>query len=498
MNKVKYIWDQKPIRFGNRLAKNLRFNLLSFFLLLSFQTGAQQIIWEKYWPNIKGEFDEVVQGDSGFYFGVGNLEVIHHYTLAAPFRDTLVGVIVVKMNQDGDTVWCKKVADNPGNKPTTWIKANDNGTLTVVYRTGAWVSEYRLINMAQSTGANFALTTIPETYWYAKDFGTDMEGNIYILGQREKFGIPNQYEMVCVKVNADGSIGYINGYSPNNFPTSAAQYIEPMPGGKMRMSGNKGKTIVAYELNADGSVADYKEYLDNPYNYVQQDGAYVQQSDSGHFLVSVNRFSGTSTPNIKSLVRKVDSNGNVIWGGVKSYGGEMPIPTLDGGYLRTKGLNGQTLYQRYGGDSSLIWEVNTTNTMIPGNKGINGILYLQDNDGIGFGSVLSSGQKPYISKFGNVGYPVDPTDPVPPVVGVKELKKKAEISYAVPNPTTGIFHVLGMGSGHFRMVDAQGRTVMEAQHKGGDAIDVSALPCGVYTYTLVTKGSRTEGRVVRE
>jgi hypothetical protein len=501
MNKVKYIWDQRPIRFGNRLAKNLRFNLLSFFLLLSFQTGAQQIIWEKYWPNIKGEFDEVVQGDSGFYFGVGNLEVIHHYTLAAPFRDTLVGVIVVKMNQDGDTVWCKKVADNPGNKPTTWIKANDNGTLTVVYRTGAWVSEYRLINMAQSTGANFALTTIPETYWYAKDFGTDMEGNIYILGQREKFGIPNQYEMVCVKVNADGSIGYINGYSPNNFPTSAAQYIEPMPGGKMRMSGNKGKTIVAYELNADGSVADYKEYLDNPYNYVQQDGAYVQQSDSGHFLVSVRKWSGLA--NYKFGVAKMDGQQNTVWSYRKPGIFDFPFPTLDGGFVgqRFSDQFNEIYLERIGNDSSIIWSLDINqNSTVPGRKG-GKLMYLGDNNGLIYGAVVPAqggNLIAYLCMVGNVGYPVDPTNPIPPVLGTKEERRKTTVSYAVPNPTTGIFHVLGMGSGHFRMVDAQGRTVMEAEHKGGDAIDVSGLPCGVYTYTLVTKGSRTEGRVVRE
>lgn len=125
--------------------KPLAFGLLLFHLsgsLTTPQASAQQIIWEKYWPNVTGQFDAVVQGDSGYFFAIGNLEIIHNYGAGSSFQDTTIGIVVVKMDVYGDTVWCKKIADNPGIKSTTWLKANSNGTVTAVYRTGAWVSEH--------------------------------------------------------------------------------------------------------------------------------------------------------------------------------------------------------------------------------------------------------------------------------------------------------------------------------------------------------------------
>jgi len=479
----------------------MRVLLCFFFLWLTgpFAQG-QQIIWEKYWPNIKGEFTSVVQGDSSYYFGVGNLTYIRNFN--GPHKDTIKGCLLVKIRENGDTVWIKKVGDEAYTDPVIFF--NENQTLTLAYMYIWWpVFEYRITLITQATGLvisqstvnNFNLFSIP------KGVTRDLESNIWVFGERPKLGVSGQYEMACIKISPEGEMQFFEGYNPGNHPYSAAQYIEPMPGGKMRMSGNKGKTIVAYELNADGSVADYKEYMDNPYNYVQQNGAYVQQSDSGHFLASVRLFDGSSPPNnLKSQVKKVNAQGNVIWNGIRPYGITQPIPLLDGGYIITAGNVTDYFVQRFKSDSTLEWQENfmpDPNSI----KGFNGMLF-NNNEGLCYGQLsrfaTNPGWFPYIAKIANVGYPVDPTNPVPPVVGVKELKKKAEISYAVPNPTTGIFHVLGMGSGHFRMVDAQGRTVMEAEHKGGDAIDVSGLPCGVYTYTLVTKGSRTEGRVVRE
>jgi len=160
--------------------------------------------------------------------------------------------------------------------------------------------------------------------------------------------------------------------------------------------------------------------------------------------------------------------------------------------------------QRYSGDSTLLWEVthSTGDGVLGSARDFNGMTF-ENNEGLAFGlrqnyGIVSPGRYPSIMKVANVGYPVDPSNPQPPILSAKELVKSGRISYAFPNPTTGIFHVVGMGSGQFRMLNTLGQTVMQAEHKGGDAIDVSGLPCGVYAYSLVTKGSRTEGRIVRE
>jgi hypothetical protein len=195
----------------------------------------------------------------------------------------------------------------------------------------------------------------------------------------------------------------------------------------------------------------------------------------------------------------VDSVGNVIWSETKVGSITLPSVNTSGGYLIVGGQSGAIFFQSFNINNELVWAVNTSTPNVPGSKGTGKLLFLNDNSGIHYGrNVLNGSFYPFAMKIANVGYPVDPSNPIPPVVSVKDEVRQSKIGYAFPNPTTGIFHVAGMGSGHFRMSDSQGRTVMESEHKGGDAIDVSALPCGVYTYTLITKGSKTEGRIVRE
>jgi hypothetical protein len=479
--------------------------LLSGYLLFGLVVSgfSQQILWEKYWPNVKGQFDSMVQGDSGYYYGCGVMKVVHNFSQPAQFRDTLSGVILVKLTSDGDTVWLKKICDQPSNflSGVAFIQSGSNGLLYLSLTWYAWpVYEHRIFSVLQSNGLTLLTVQVPIfTGTTLRGMTMDKEENLYLFGEREKAINSNTYEMFCIKVKANGEVAYDRSYSPSNHPSSAAQYAEPMPGGKLRVSGNKGKTIVAYELDSAGNETNYKEFIDNPFGYVQQGGAYVQQAERGYYLVSVNRFDGDSPSNLKSMVRKVDSLGNMVWNGTRSQALTTPIPLLDGGYIITAGDLNNYYIQRFKGDSTLEWQENfVANPNLT--KSFGGMVF-NDNSGLCFGRVVQQfpgGRFSYVAKVANVGYPVDPSNPIPPVVSVKDEVRQSKIGYAFPNPTTGIFHVAGMGSGHFRMMDSQGRTVMESEHKGGDAIDVSELPCGVYTYSLITKGSKTQGKIVRE
>ena len=483
--------------------------LLSGYLLfgLVFSGFAQQILWEKYWPNVKGQFDSMVQGDSGHYFGCGVMSVVRNFSQPSQFRDTLSGVILVKLTSDGDTVWFKKICDQPSNflSGVAFMQRGSNGLLYLSLTWAVWPNsfEYRIFTVLQSNG--LSLLTVQVPYFTApslRGMTVDKDENLYLYGEREKAINSNTYEMFCIKVKVNGEVAYDLSFSPNNHPSSAAQYAEPMPGGKLRVSGNKGKTIVAYELDSAGNQTNYREFADNPFGYVQQGGAYVQQAERGYYLVSVNHFDGApeNSP-VTAMVSKYDSLGNKIWSGYRSRNGTIPWPLLDGGYIVTTWTSNVGYIQRYSGDSTLLWEASQPNPTTSA-RDFNGMVF-NNNEGLAFGlranfGTGGSGRYACIMKFANVGYPVDPSNPIPPVVSVKDKVKQSKIGYAFPNPTTGIFHVAGMGSGHFRMMDSQGRTVMESEHKGGDAIDVSELPCGVYTYSLITKGSKTQGRIVRE
>lgn len=488
--------------------KNIRSSAAKAFVLWLLvvggivQTGqSQQILWEKYWPNVRGQFDAMVQGDSGFYYGVGVMKVIRNYNQPVQFQDTLEGVILVKLTEEGDTVWFRKICNQPSNlvSDVAFMEKGADGILHIGMVSYRWSElEYRIYNAVPTTGFSFLAiqipySTAPTLYGMTQD-GAD---NLYLYGEREQALFSGIYEMFCIKINSAGMVVYDKGFSPGGHPSCAAQYAEPMPGGKLRLSGNKGKTIVVFELDSLGNTTHYQEFIDNPFGFVQQTGAFVQQAERGYFLVSNLTWDGSSSASAtQSYISKVDSVGNIIWSQTRTGAIARLSPNSTGGYLVAGSYLGNLSFESNNINNQPIWSVNTTSSSIPGIKWSEKLLFLNDNTGIGYGYNFINGRYyPFAMKVGNVGYPVDPSNPQPPVLAVSEPVSASWLSRAYPNPTTGRFQFVR--GGQLRLVNPQGQILLEQSYLPGQTLDISHLPPGVYLYSLLGPEGKGHGRIVK-
>lgn len=486
----------------NQIPKAL---LLSGFLLLTVTTEvrAQEMVWQKIWPNVKGWFDCMARGDSGFFYAAGSMKVIRNFNQPAQFRDTLEGIILTKLTPEGDTVWFKKVCDDVYQGTANnivFMDVDQNGLLHIGLQWFAWPigNEYRIYTVFQSTGFSFLSAHIP-FYTTSSLIGmsSDFSGHHYLYGQRETSSGSGSYEMFCIKVNSQGEEVYDKGFSPSNHPNCTAQYAEPMPGGKLRLSGNKGKTIVALELDSAGNELAYKQFIDNPFGFVQQDGAFVQQAERGYFFVSNNSWDGTSGSTTQSYVSKVDSLGNVVWSETKTGRSSRAVPTLSGGYFIAGLHAGVISFMSFDPLNQLNWTVPTSTTSIPGGKSISKLLFLNDNSGILYGrNVFNGNINPFAMKVSNVGYPVDPSNPQPPVLATREKLISIGWGRAFPNPTVGKFQIAGDGT--LRLMSLQGQVLLEQKYAAGQVLDLSAYPSGHYLYQIRSERGNVSGRIVKE
>jgi len=82
--------------------------------------------------------------------------------------------------------------------------------------------------------------------------------------------------------------------------------------------------------------------------------------------------------------------------------------------------------------------------------------------------------------------------------GITSVSGKAAASYIklIPNPASATVQVLTQNQGMLKVIDAQGRQVLEQAAKPGNTVlDVSGLKPGIYS--VMVEGAKPERLVVR-
>lgn len=472
----------------------------SFFLLLlwfpGFMAGeawAQQIIYQRKMSWLPGEIGKVLRNPAGEIFMVG---------LARKFGTNIMGNVymapfIAKVTDAGDTIFLRGY---PGNYAEGFYTAAFTlpDVITIMYKIShaplpPYAFNLVVLTVSAIDGSVMSRVELQRFYPYPMNSFSDADGYMYFSGpdvDNPKYNI--------IKISPFGEIKFERYHTPSGVTgAGVASVLTPLPGKKIWMSGKYGgNKIGSLTLDSSGELLDFKPEYVYPYsNYIY--GNALLSTNGNRFIISerLENYPG----GYHYLLRKVDSSGQILWNGMWPGDLRAAFPTTDGGIFHTYSYPTGQKARKLNADSTTAWEFEIST---PGSspttyiaKAIKDAAYYSDSSAliVGF-SDSTGGPYPYYARIAHVGQPYDPITASKPKVKRDPLASH----YAWPNPTTGKMYIQGMGAGRLRFFNSLGQPVLEQDYTVGTEVNLSPLPAGVYTYTLVTPQSKTEGRVVKE
>jgi hypothetical protein len=159
------------------------------------------------------------------------------------------------------------------------------------------------------------------------------------------------------------------------------------------------------------------------------------------------------------------------------------------------GVDDGTFLVKIQSDSTIAWKRNlSSQSQYPGRKVFHDILYAPDGSGymVGYHSSTGPAWNFYIARFSGIGQPFDPT-------GKRQPHLVRSDAGLYPNPVQSSFRFgKEFGRGEVHLFSADGRRVFSAPELvPGSAVDVSALPPGMYSYRAVLEGRPYRGKLIK-
>jgi hypothetical protein len=461
-----------------------------FFWLCPFMGQSQELLWEKRIPLSTYESLNCISKTSNEeYIALGYSK---KWKISMP-NTTLLGAILMKFDQNGDTLWTKFTGYYGGfNK----VVRGENGLLyaLMAYQDMASNSNKWGIYIFNEDGQNLGIIPIQTT---GTNTLLDMEyrnGFIWISGQKNPSifypSFAGSFDFLLMKLRTDGTEVFSFVYNANE-ASSRGRMMEFMPNGNILFSGTAGTKLCAFEIDTAGNQIQYRAYFTNPINGGWQ-AAGVNQMPDGSRLVAANR--NTSPPSY--YIGKHDSTGARIWGGISSGGTGERFVFSDGSIVYHYGKSSPPTSKiiRLSSDSVVLSSLNfMAPGMIQDYKSILDIYFNSDSSGVAVGNIFPlnfSTTNLYIAKFGGLGIPFNPTS----AKAMESLQTNAE-PIPFPNPGGGnVKFTILAGPGQVSFTDMQGRTIWKGEYLPEKGISTQTFPSGLYQYRLERNGKVWTGK----
>jgi hypothetical protein len=259
-------------------------------------------------------------------------------------------VYILRINENGDTIWTKSYGTNFGDYGYSITKSDNNDYLitgmTFEYSTG---KRHILLLKIDSNGNQIWIKNIkyPNSYVAEKIINTHDENYLILAKVPEMAGLPNCTHLRILKINNQGDTLWTEKIENRCYLqadciklTSDNGYIISGTSIGNITDNSFSSDIYLIKLNSKGNIEWQKQYGGNDYDF----GHDVVQTSDLKYLILGETYRNENYNNYKDLVLyKVDSEGEIIWSrtfesnGIKL--GNSLIETKDSGFLICGTLN---------------------------------------------------------------------------------------------------------------------------------------------------------------
>ena len=287
-----------------------------------------------------------VYGGASDDWGYDIIEVAGgNYVIAGSTRSygtnaTTGNAYILKVDDNGDTVWTKIYGDTGGEDVDAVVQTTDGGYALVGYTSssGAGGADFFLLKLNGSGDFEWSRTYGGANNDEARGIRQTSDGGYVICGYTRSFGpgIPGFDNSYIVKTNSAGDTLWTRTYGGTNSETAFA--IEQLIDGNYVVAGHTGSygsgSTDAWLLKLD---ANGDTLWTRTYGGIGQDAvtSLAKTADGGYVLGGS---SASFTPGVNDVyLIKVDAAGNEEWsehyGGTNSDQGYSVRTTWDGGYI---------------------------------------------------------------------------------------------------------------------------------------------------------------------
>ncbi len=452
--------------------------------------AAQQVLWQRSfgWQQEDELRDVVDLGDGTF--------------LASATRRSFGGgtantrsVTLLRFTAWGDTIYCRSTGMQGA---TARLCRTASGKVFVTSITSGLLGPHHLLGRVDvETGLLVWQMTLPAFYNWAPGMFAFTEG-------------PNESLLLCGggidSLGLASNVGFIVRYDTLGTPIWATyvrehssytllNHVEMTAQGTILASGTAGSRIFAIEFTEDGSELRRATFYTTPTRIIFDQGACVRQAPGDRYVVS-----GTTqaTPTRRYLGLHQGWAGPAVWGFEREdFDCRLkPQVNQDVSMVYMTSIDPFFRLNRRRSDSSMAWSVDITSTIGQLATYLNDFSYLPDSSAIAVGrAFFNSTQRDfYLARITNMGQPYRPWQPAT----ATKAKASQPAPRPYPNPCSGTLHFAGLAApGQLKLYGTDGRVHLSQNLAPGQAVDVSALPPGVYGYVLTGQGKVWRGRVVK-
>ncbi|MES2388222.1 MAG: T9SS type A sorting domain-containing protein [Bacteroidota bacterium] len=441
---------------------------------------SQSIVWEKSYGFRRRDEIHSIEAIQGGYISGG---FSTQNSIRRPNSGiTYYGAYLVKLNNNGDTIWAKYLNCQGQVKA---IKKTPDGNLfaAIAILDTFRINPIRIFKLTVN-GDTLWTKNLPNTSGYDPyDIIVLPDGSSIMVGTAPG-GLMSGF---ALRMDINGVVLWKRVFTPS-IQTYLTHVERLADNTGFLVSGSAGSGAWATWLNEDGSTRGELVFWREPTGSALY-SASVSQMPDGNFAVT----GSNSADNAQWYVGKHKPDASKIWGYYTSGGCLPPYINTYGDILLEYGnISTGIEFRKYSSAGALVRSVTLSGTR--NLKDVFAVAWGDNDSAVFAGRVRTDDTYQYedfwFCKMADVGYPY--------MVATKPLVAEQEVLSIFPNPAKDAFTLNSKVPGNLSIYTSSGQIVQTQAYLPGDVTDATSLLPGLYLYRFSSSKGVSTGKIVKE